>query len=103
MTAMPIEPSCIDAFQQESIEYAHLKPLVKEWIDKNCELAKTKQFGVYRVKHWFQKDCGYVTHGVLTIWLDEWGYRVKPHNSKNCEGTYNHDVCLKRRRFSQNT
>lgn len=92
-----IAPGCLDIFCEEASQFESIKPQVKEWINTRYESAKTKQVSIYRLKHFFEREIGYITHGALTLWLQEWGYRVVPMN-RNLEGTYNHCVYLKARR-----
>jgi hypothetical protein len=97
---MAIQVSCVDVFQEEAIEFESFKKKVKQWIVARYEPAKTARIGVYHLKHLFEEDIGYVTHGALTVWLDEWGYRVHEFSAnKNVEGTYNHCVYLKKKKL----
>lgn len=73
------------------------KEQVEKWIDHNYEPSVKATASCYTLKHFFQREIGYVTHGALTLWLDEWGFRVEP-DRKNSEGTYNYKVWIKARR-----
>ncbi len=88
-------PDSLPKFELETELYESLKESVKKWIKTNYEPAKTVEIGIYGLKHQFQKELGYITHGTLTVWLDEWGFVVNPWYL-NSEGTYNHGVYAKK-------
>ncbi len=90
-----IDSFSLPKFKSEVKQYESFKESVKTWIKTNYEPAKTVEIGIYGLKHQFQKEVGYVTHGTLTIWLDKWGFRVEPWY-RNSEGTYNHGVYAKK-------
>lgn len=83
-----IDPQSLEKFLAEAKQFEPLKNRVEEWLDENRKRYKKPDMSIYGLKHGFGTSIGYVTHGALTIWLVEWGYKVTPRDTaRTGEGT----------------
>lgn len=78
-----------------------LKDSVRVWMESKYSRTgsgkNAKWRAVYSLKHEFESSIGYVTFGVLTLWLEEWGWNLRPYSTLTLDGTHGYEVfvCLR--------
>lgn len=91
-----IHPDSLERFQQEAEQYKQYKEKVKKYVFDRYESSSKRPISVYSICVGFQMVIANIPQGALTVWLEEWGYKVE-YGAQGSTDNLNHLVNLKQK------